>query len=443
MSESALPRGPSAPPLWQTLRWLVRPVELMESCRRRFGDAFSLTFLGFESPMVLLSDPEVVRELYSSSEHTLPPGRTVSLLPVMGPSSLLLLEGDQHLERRRLMLPPFHGERLRAYGQAVAEIADAEIERWPDGGEIVIHERMRAITLEAILRVVFGVTDEARRERLRAAVPAFLAATSSVSLSFRVLLAGRLGRRSPLERLALRDELDALLFSEIAERRASGASGEDVLSLLLNARFADGSTMSDRELRDHLMTLLLAGHETTATALAWTFELLLRNPPALRRLRESLAAGEEAYLRAVISESLRLRPVVPMAGRRLACELTAGGLRLPAGTDVTPAIWLLHTRPDVYPDPYLFRPERFLDGAPATFAWLPFGGGVRRCLGAAFAELEMRVVLEAVLARVALEPVGRAERIARRNVTLAPARGARARTARRLPSPEAAAPRAA
>jgi cytochrome P450 len=432
----------------QTLRWLVRPIELMESCRRRYGDAFSLTFLGFGSPMVLLSDPEVIRELYSArpaagaaddavrgAEHTLPPGRTVSLLPIMGPDSLLLLEGAEHLERRRLMLPPFHGERLRAYESAIREIAVAEVERWPVGERFAVHERMRAITLEAILRVVFGVTDAARRARLRELVPQLLADTSSLSLSFRVLLAQRLGRASPLEDLGgLREEIDRLLFEEIAERRARGVERDDVLSLLLAARFEDGGAMSDRELRDHLMTLLLAGHETTATALAWTFELLLANPAVLKRLLASLAEDDDDYLRAVIAESLRLRPVVPLAGRRLGRDLDAGGLHLPAGTDVTPAIWLTHTRPDIYPDPYEFRPERFLDRPPPPFAWIPFGGGVRRCLGAAFADLEMRIVIETVLSRVELAGASRGEeRIARRNVTFAPRHGVRLRVVCRRP----------
>jgi len=446
VSENGLPRGPSAPTLVQTLRWLVAPIELMESCRRRYGDAFSLTFLGFGSPMVLLSDPEVLRELYSgrpaaagarnaaaSGEHTLPPGRTVSLLPIMGAGSLLLLEGAEHLERRRLMLPPFHGERLRAYETAIREIAVAEVDRWRGGESFAVHERMRAITLEAILRVVFGVTDEGRLTRLRELVPQLMADTSSLSLSFRVLLAQRLGRVSPLEHLGgLREEIDLLLFAEIAERRTLGVERDDVLSLLLAARFEDGSAIGDRELRDHLVTLLLAGHETTATALAWTFELLLRNRGALETLLASLEEGDDSYLRAVISESLRLRPVVPLAGRRLGRDLDAGGLHLPAGTDVTPASWLTHTRPDLYPAPYEFRPERFLDSTPPPFAWIPFGGGVRRCLGAAFAELEMRIVIETVLSRVELAGSSRGEeRIARRNVTFAPRHGVRVRVLRR------------
>jgi cytochrome P450 len=429
----------------QTLRWLLTPIELMESCRRRYGDAFSLMFLGFGSPMVLLSDPEVLRELYSgrpadgarnggpSGEHTMPLGRTVSLLPIMGPGSLLLLEGAEHLERRRLLLPPFHGERLRAYETAIREIALAEVDRWRAGESFAVHERMRAITLEAILRVVFGVSDEGRLTRLRELVPQLMTDTSSLSLGFRVLLAQRLGRPSPLEDLGTqREEIDRLLFAEIAERRALGIERDDVLSLLLAARFEDGGAISDRELRDHLVTLLLAGHETTATALAWTFELLLRNPRALDALVASLEEGDEGYLRAVISESLRLRPVVPLAGRALGRDLDAGGLHLPAGTDVTPAIWLTHTRPDLYPEPYEFRPERFLDAPPPPFAWIPFGGGVRRCLGAAFAELEMRIVIETVLSGVELAGASRSEeRIVHRNVTFAPANGVRARVLRR------------
>jgi cytochrome P450 len=243
-----------------------------------------------------------------------------------------------------------------------------------------------------------------------------------------VLVARRFGRRGPLDALeAQTGAVDELLLAEIAERRADPAVGErdDILSLLVGARFEDGSAMSDRELRDQLVTLLLAGHETTATALAWTFDQLLRAPAALARLRAEVRDGGDEYLRAVIAESLRLRPVVPLAGRRLASELRIDGLELPPGTDVTPAIWLAHTRADLYPNPLEFRPERFLEHPPATYAWIPFGGGVRRCLGAAFAEFEMRVVLTAVLRRYEVRAAStRPERIARRNITFSPRRGA-------------------
>jgi cytochrome P450 len=427
------PPSLSEPPLVQTLRWFARPIAFMESARRRYGDAFGVTFLGFERPMVMLSDPQAIRALYTEQAHGLPPGRTISLLPVLGASSVLLLEGREHLARRRLMLPPFHGERMRSYETIMRDAVQRELASWREGEEFAIHPRMQAITLEVILRAVFGVTDPERRAQLVERLPLLLGETASVGLQLRVLFARRLGRGDPLSALnELLGGIDELLFAEIAERRGAGGESEqreDILALLMAARFEDGTAMDDRELRDQLLTLLLAGHETTATALAWTFDLLLANPATLARLSAELDAGDDdAYLRAVIAESLRLRPVVPLAGRRLATELEADGLRLPAGTDVTPAIWLTHTRPDLYPEPYAFRPERFLENAPPTYGWIPFGGGVRRCLGASFAEFEMRVVLETVLRERALEAVNaRPERITRRNVTFSPRNGTRVR----------------
>jgi cytochrome P450 len=426
---SALPPGPNEPPAIQTARWLLRPISFMESCRRRFGDAFSVTFMGFQSPMVMLSDPAAIQALYTNPKHGLPPGRTIALLPVMGARSVLLLEGADHLARRKVMLPPFHGERMQAYEDTVRDVAVREIESWPPGGELSLHPRMQAVTLEVILRAVFGVTDEERRERLRELLPQLLDSTSSVSLQFRVLLSRRFERMDPLGFLReLSAEIDNLLFAEISERRSDELDKRlDILSLLAQARFEDGEGMSDRELRDQLVTLLLAGHETTATALAWTADLLVRHPHVMQRLTDEVDAEDgDAYLRAVISESLRLRPVVPLAGRRLTSELEVSGWTLPAGTDITPAIWLTHTRADLYPEPYAFRPERFLDERPATYGWIPFGGGVRRCLGAAFAEFEMRVVLTELLRRRSLQAASPdAERVTRRNVTFSPLHGTR------------------
>jgi cytochrome P450 family 135 len=461
LAPDSLPPCPSEPPAIQTARWLLRPIAFMESCRRRYGDAFGVRFLGFERPMVMLSDPEAIRALYTAHEHGLPPGRTIALQPVMGPSSILLLEGREHLSRRKLMLPPFHGERMRSYEGTVRRVTEREIDSWPEDRPFALHPRMQSITLEVILRAVFGVTDPARAGRLRKLLSELLSGTSSSALQFRVLLSRRLGRGGdPLERLyRLLSEIDELLFAQIAERRSDPVGGEreDILSLLLSARFEDGSEMSDREIRDQLVTLLLAGHETTATALAWTLDLLLHHPPQLARLTAEVdtrgsvdvgagtgaggdaGAGEggDAYLRAVISESLRLRPVIPLAGRRLASDLNVAGLSLPAGTDVTPAIWLTHTRADLYPEPYAFRPERFLDRAPTTYGWIPFGGGIRRCLGASFAEMEMRIVLDAMLKRCLLRPASsRAEHLTRRNVTFSPRRGTRVRsTPRSVPVP--------
>jgi cytochrome P450 family 135 len=420
-----LPPGPPQPPAVQTLRWMLRPIAFLEHCRRTIGDAFSVTFLGFKTPMVMLSHPDAVRALYTERAHGLPPGRTVALRPIMGERSVLLLEGAEHLARRRVMLPPFHGERMRAYEPIVREAAEREIAKWPAGEPFPVHPRMQAVTLEVILRAVFGVDDLERHRRLVDLLGALLARTSSPALQFGVLAARRFGITAPMDRIE-RDnaELDALLMEEIA---GHGSGGDDILSLLKAARFEDGEPMSDREVRDQLVTLLLAGHETTATALAWTFDLLARHPEAMERLvAEVDAAADDAYLRAVVAEALRLRPVVPLAGRRLAKPLDAAGLSLPAGTDVTPAIWLTHTREEDYPEPFAFRPERFLGRSPSTYGWIPFGGGVRRCLGAAFAELEMRVVLAAVLRARRLRPAdAHAERVARRNVTFSPARGTR------------------
>ncbi len=411
----------------QTLRWSFRPLAFMEENRRRHGDSFSVRFVGFERPMVLISDPAAIKALYTERDIGLPPGRNLILEPILGPKSLLILEGAEHLSRRKLMLPPFHGERMRSYEPAVTEIVDAEISSWPLGREFPIHARMQAVTLEAILRVVFGVNDGPRLAQLRGMLSRVLSETASPRGQLVGLATRRFGGRGPWARFeAQLREVDELLYAEIAEHRERPDLAErtDILSLLMLARFEDDSAMDDSELRDHLMTLLLAGHETTATALAWTFDLLLRHPAALARLRESLAAGEEDYLRATITESLRLRPVVPLAGRRLHRELVADGLSLPPGTDVTPAIWLTHTRADLYEDPFAFRPERFLGEGPETYGWIPFGGGMRRCLGAAFAEFEMRIVLREVLTRCELRKASpEPERTGRRNITLSPQAG--------------------
>jgi cytochrome P450 family 135 len=399
----------------------------MEESRRRLGDSFSVRFLGFERPMVLISDPVAIKALYMERSHGLPPGRNIILEPILGPRSLLIQEGAEHLSRRKLMLPAFHGERMRSYEAAMDEIVGAEIDSWPLHREFPIHARMQAVTLEVILRVVFGVSEGPRLERLRGMLSTVLTETASPRAQLVGLATRRFGGRGPWARFEgkLR-EVDELLFAEIAEHRSKPdlEQRQDILSMLMVAEFADGGRMDDGELRDQLMTLLLAGHETTATALAWTFDLLLRHPAALGRLRDSLAAGEEDYLRATISESLRLRPVIPLAGRRLATELSADGLTLPAGTDVTPAIWLTHTRADIYPEPFAFKPERFLDGGPDTYGWVPFGGGIRRCIGASFAEFEMRIALREVLTRCDLHKASPApEKTGRRNITLSPKDG--------------------
>jgi cytochrome P450 len=438
----ALPPEPSGNSLTQTLRWAFRPLPFMQDCREKLGDSFSVNFLGFERPMVLISDPEAIKALYRERSHGLPPGRDIILKPILGAKSLLLQEGAEHLARRKLMLPPFHGERMRSYEAALEEIVTAEVDSWPLEQEFPIHARMQAVTLEAILRVVFGVSSGPRLERLRGMLANVLQETASPRAQIVGLATRRFGGRGPWAKFEgqLR-EVDQLLYAEIAEHRSRGRLEErdDILSMLMQAEFEDGGTMSDEELRDQLMTLLLAGHETTATALAWTFDLLLRHREPLRRLRDSLEAGEDDYLRATISESLRLRPVIPLAGRRLATELVVDDLTLPAGTDVTPAIWLTHTRADIYPEPFAFRPERFLDGAPDTYGWIPFGGGIRRCIGASFAEFEMRIVLREVLTRCDLRKASpMPEKTGRRNITLSPKDGTPVIVTARRPARELA-----
>jgi cytochrome P450 family 135 len=421
-----LPPEPSSSPLVQTLRWAFRPLPFMQECREKIGDSFSVKFLGFERPMVLISDPEAIKALYTERANGLPPGRNIVLEPIMGPRSVLLLEGEEHLARRKLMLPAFHGERMRSYQPVVEEIVGAEIDSWPIDQEFPIHSRMQAVTLEVILRVVFGVADGPRLERLRGLLGRVLVETASPVAQLIGLATRRFGGGPWAKFESQLRMVDELLFAEIRERRSDPglADRDDILSALIAARFEDGEAMSDSELRDQLMTLLLAGHETTATGLAWTFDLLLRHQVPLQRLRDSLQQDEEDYLRATIAESLRLRPVIPLAGRRLAVELSVDGLTLPAGTDVSPAIWLTHTRADVYPEPFAFRPERFLQEGPDTYSWIPYGGGIRRCLGASFAEFEMQIMLREVLTRCELHKASPApERVGRRNITLSPRDG--------------------
>ncbi|HEU4392617.1 MAG TPA: cytochrome P450 [Solirubrobacterales bacterium] len=435
-----LPPEPSSNSLVQTLRWAFRPLPFMQECREKYGDSFSVRFLGFERPMVLISDPAAIKALYTERSHGLPPGRNIILEPILGSRSLLIQEGAEHLSRRRLMLPPFHGERMRSYEAVVDEIVGAEIDSWPLDREFPIHSRMQAVTLEVILRVVFGVSDGPRLDRLRGMLATVLQETASPGAQLIGLATRRFGGRGPWARFEgqLR-AVDELLYAEIAEHRARGGLEErdDILSMLMQAEFEDGGTMSDEELRDQLMTLLLAGHETTATALAWTFDLLLRHREPLQRLRDSIEAGEDDYLRATITESLRLRPVLPLAGRRLATELVSDGLTLPAGTDVTPAIWLTHTRADLYPEPFAFQPGRFLEDGPDTYGWIPFGGGIRRCIGASFAEFEMRIVLREVLSRCDLHKASpMPEKTGRRNITLSPKDGTPVVVSARRPAVE-------
>jgi cytochrome P450 len=422
-SGSRPPEVPLSRPI-QTARFMVRPVAFFEHWRHRLGETFAARVYG-PGDVVFVSEPEAIKTLFAADRvNTIAPGRNIILRPLLGPHSLLLQEGEEHLRRRRLMLPSFHGERMRAYETAIAEATEAEVATWPLGTPFRLHPSMQAITLEVIMRAVFGVSDPERRAALRDGLVALLSqSTSPAAIGLTIPALRRLPRYRRFAAEAART--DALLAAEIAERRADAhlADREDILSMLVAAEFEDGSRMSDAELRDQLLTLLLAGHETTATALAWTLDLLLHTPGTMERLLDDLGEGDD-YLDAVATESLRVRPVVPITGRLLREPATLSGYDLDAGTAVLAAIYLAHTNATTYPDPFAFRPERFLERAPETYSWIPFGGGTRRCIGASFAQLELRVALRTILTMVSLRAAyPRPERMVRRNVTLSPPHG--------------------
>lgn len=422
-----LPPGPATPPIVQTMGWMARPIPFMQRARRKYGEAFSVRFVGFRAPMVMVSDPELVKTVYSNPANSLPASRIALLEPVLGSRSVILLDGKEHLAMRKLMLPAFHGERMRSYEQAMREAIDREIGSWPLDTPFPIHARMQAVTLEVILRAVFGVTDHERLDRLRDLLGKTLEGSASLGWQLLILAARRFGEKAGPPGLGkVMRQVDDELAGLIAERRRDPGleQREDILSMMAAAEFEGGERMDEPELRDQLMTLLVAGHETTATALAWTFDLLLRSPGVLARLKAELAEGGDEYLRATITESLRLRPVVPIAGRILDEPVEIDGIRLEAGDNVAPSMWMAHTRPDSFPEPLAFRPERFLDDPPETYSWIPFGGGVRRCLGASFAEFEMRIVLTEVLTRCDLKLADPApQHVGRRNITFSPKEG--------------------
>jgi cytochrome P450 len=409
-----------------SVRFAYRPLAVLREWRRRFGDVFTVRLLGFGAG-VYVADPEAIRGLFTGDQSDLKAGEANSFMePVLGAHSVLVLDGPEHLRQRRLLLPPFQGSRVAAFREVIRDVAEREIAGWVPGAELVLRERMRALTFEVICRAVFGVTQRDRVEGLRGP----LVAVVDSSPLFMVSRAARadLGPLSPGGRFVRRlRAADAVLHKEIERRRSEPdlAERSDVLSLLLTARDEHGEAMTSSELRDELFTMLAAGHETTATGLAFAFELLLRNPGVLARLREELEAGEDdAYLDAVVKETLRLRPVLDAAERTLSAPRTVAGWELPAGVKVYPGIALVHMREDLYPRAREFRPERFLEDEAESYSWLPFGGGVRRCIGAALAQAEMAEVLRIAVPAVELRPLReRPDPVVLRGITLAPRHG--------------------
>ncbi|MGH2951479.1 MAG: cytochrome P450 [Solirubrobacterales bacterium] len=424
----ALPPGPRAPATLNTIRLLRQPLETLVGWQRRYGDVFLARFLVFGKG-VYVADPEEIRRLFTGDQSDLLAGEANSpLAPVLGNNSVLVLDGPEHLRQRKLLLPPFQGSAVQRFREVIREVAEDEVDRWRQGSEFALRERMRALTFEVICRAVFGVTEPARVERLRSALLSVLDLGSGTFFA-PAWLQRDLGSLSPWGRLQRRlRAADALIYEEIARRRHEPDldQRDDVLSLLLRARDEDGEPMSDAELRDELFTMLAAGHETTATGLAFAFDLLLHHPAELARLGDELATegSADAYLEAVVTETLRVRPVIDAAERTLTAPREIGGWELPAGIRVYPAIALVHRREDLYPEASAFRPARFLDGRAESYAWLPFGGGIRRCIGAALAQAEMAEVIRVVVSRVRLSPVRpELDPVVMRGITMAPRHG--------------------
>jgi cytochrome P450 len=427
----ALPPGPSGSALSQTLRWVRTPLSFLDDCKADFGDVFTIRWTK-APPMVMLANPDAIREVFTGDHHELRSGEAnTALQAALGRQSLLVLDGAEHLRERRLMLPPFHGERMRAYGDTIESVAARAVARWPTDRPIEVAPRMRAVALEVIMRTVFGVEEVAHLTRLEQALQRLLDATTSPLRLFVLLMLTPGGPAiQAWQRLApTMRRVDALLYDEIGRTRSDPRLAErnDILALLVRARDENGTPMTDSHLRDELMTLLVAGHETTATALAWAIERLARHPQAQDRLAAEAANGDaDAYVDAVVKETLRLRPVIPFVIRQLASPQRFGGYDLPAGVRVAPNVYLVQRNPDVYSEPERFRPERFLEQPTGTYTWIPFGGGTRRCLGGAFAMFEMTTVLSAVARTGRVRPVDPGdESTGRRGIALTPARGGR------------------
>ncbi len=431
-----LPPGPRQPSIVQLVHFARRPLEWFDECAARYGDPFTARLPGY-APFIFVAAPDLIKQIFTGDDQVLLAGKANAVLePLVGKHSVLLLDGKPHLRQRRLLSPPMRGERMNAYGGLIAEIAAAEVARMPRGRDFAFHDHMQAITLDVILRAVFGVEEGAGMRALRALIVEVLKPPPALLtlLPVKYLDVPLSPFRTFLRRRA---ELARSLRAVVAARRAE-ATGErtDLLSLLLGVRDEDGRPMGDDELVDELITMLVAGHETTATALSWAVACLLEHPDIEARLRDEVTASPGTpqafaalpYLDAVVTETLRLRPVVPDVVRRLERPMRFAGYDLPAGVHLAPCIHLAHRRAEAYPEPARFRPERFAGSKPDPYSWLPFGGGIRRCLGQAFALYEMKIVLGVVMSRLRLRlarpgTVG----VVRRSVTLAPDAGTRVR----------------
>jgi cytochrome P450 len=431
MRDRALPPGPRLPAALQTIGFWTRPTISVERLRERWGKRVTTRLIG-QPPFIILSDPEDAKAVLTAPPDVLHPGEGARILePVVGPHSVILLDEDPHLEQRKLLLPAFHGDRMQRLTGLMEEISERELDRWPLDEPVELHPRLQALTLEIILRAVFGLDEGPRLDALRDLMPKLLAFGDNPLSMLPMFQRPYFGRGPFVEFTRLREAVDTHLFELMDERRGAGDTGrEDVLATLLEATHEDGSPMSNEEIRDELLTALVAGHETTASSLAFAFAEIARAPG----IAAELATGDPAYLEAVINETLRRRPVLPNPEPRLVVkEFETGGFTYPPGVVLIVSAQLIHHDPEIYPDPYAFRPERFLDRKPGTYTWLPFGGGRRRCIGASFALLEMRVVLRQAAARFTVRAASdRPAGVRRRMITITPADGGRVILAERL-----------
>jgi cytochrome P450 len=449
MVSDQLPAGPKLPAAVQTLGYWTRPTAFLEGARRRYGSRFTLRLIG-QDPIVMISDPQEIRELMTAPPDVLHPGEGGKVIePVVGPTSVIVLDEERHLRQRKLMLPPFHGEALQRLSALIDEFCEREVSSWPVGEPVALHPRLQRVTLEIILRVVFGLEEGRQLDAVRDALAALLG-TGTRPLELLWTLPAMAWTGPARRRVRQQEVADRLIFELVEHRRRGGEQGDDVLSLLLAARHEDGSPLSELELRDELVTMLVAGHETTASQLAWAVAILARMPDLTGALGDEIDRGaSDALLKATIREIMRLRPVLPNAEPRVVNKpVQIGPTLYPVGTALYPSTYLLHHDPQIYPDPYRFRPERFMEQPPGTYTWLPFGAGRRRCIGASFAMVEMQSLLRAALANFSLAPTGPPmEGVARRGITITPRRQAtvvlRSRSSPRAAAEPAAMPAAA
>jgi cytochrome P450 family 135 len=421
-----LPPGPRLPALLQSMLALRFRHQFIPAMHRRYGDVFTIRLVPKASPLVLFTRPEHAKEIFAGDPEVFHAGKGNAILgPIMGEHSLLLQDSSEHRRARKLLMPAFNGAALRRYESVVTVIAKDEVAHWKPGAPFRSLDRMNALTLEVILRVVFGVTDEQRLAELRPLVNKTVDINPIVLLGWGYPFLQRFGPwKATVDN---QRALDKVMYAEIAERRAAGDLSErtDVLSQLLAVGDGDDG-LSDAELRDQLVTLLLAGHETTATALSWSLYELGRDEAQLRKAQRAADEGDDDYLEAVMKEAMRLHPVIPMVVRHLMAPATIGGWNLPRGTNIGPSIIITHSRPDNFEQPDVFRPERFTEGHIETNTWIPFGGGVRRCIGAGFSLMEGVAVLREVLATYDVRvPPGADDKPKVRNITSVPGHGAR------------------